>query len=78
MNTVIKFHYYPSADELDRYDERCNEYSQKFHYYPSAVELDRLDERCNTLNDLSNKVCIPNERKYNKISSKTNKNNNFF
>ena len=50
----------------------------KFHYYPSAVELDRLDERCNTLNDLSNKVCIPNERKYNKISIKTNKNNNFF
>ena len=48
-----------------------NEYSQKFHYYPSAVELDRYDESCNTLNDLSNKVCIPNETKYNKISSKT-------
>ena len=48
-----------------------NKYNQKFHYYLSAVELDRYDESCNTLNDLSNKVCIPNETKYNKISSKT-------
>ena len=48
-----------------------NEYSQKLHYYPSAVELDRYDESCNTLNDLSNKVCILNQTKYNKISSKT-------
>ena len=43
----------------------------KFHYYPSAVELDSYDESCNTLNALSNKVCILNETKYNKISSKT-------
>ena len=48
-----------------------NKYSQKFHYYQSAVELDRYDESCNTLNDLSNKVCILNQTKYNKISSKT-------
>ena len=38
-----------------------NEYSQEFHYYPSAVKLDRCAGSCNTLNDLSNKVCIPNK-----------------
>ena len=37
-----------------------NEYSQKFHYYSFAVKLDRCVGSCNTLNDLSNKVCIPN------------------
>ena len=38
-----------------------NEYSQEFHYYPFAVKLDRCVESCNTLNDLSNKVCVPNK-----------------
>ena len=38
-----------------------NEYSQEFHYYPFAVKLDRSVGSCNTLNDLSNKVCIPNK-----------------
>ena len=38
-----------------------NEYSKKFHYYPFAVKLDRCVGSCNTLNDLSNKVCIPNK-----------------
>ena len=38
-----------------------NEYSQKIHYYPFAVKLDRRVESFNTLNDLSNKVCIPNK-----------------
>ena len=38
-----------------------NAYSQEFHYYPFAVELDRCVGSCNTLNDLSNKVCIPNK-----------------
>ena len=38
-----------------------NEYSQKFHYYPFAVKLDRCVESCNTLNELSNKVCVPNK-----------------
>ena len=36
-----------------------NEYSQEFHYYPFAVKLDRCVRSCNTLNDLSNKLCIP-------------------
>ena len=38
-----------------------NEYSQEFHYYPFAVKLDRSVGSCNTLNDSSNKVCIPNK-----------------
>ena len=38
-----------------------NEYSQELHYYPFAVKLDRCVGSCNTLNDLSNKVCIPNK-----------------
>ena len=37
------------------------EYSQEFHYYPFAVKLDRFFGSCNTINDLSNKVCIPNK-----------------
>ena len=41
-----------------------NEYSQEFHYYPFAVKLDRCVESCNTLNDLSNKVCIPNKTEH--------------
>ena len=38
-----------------------NEYSQEFHYYPFLVKLDRCVGSCNTINDLSNKVCIPNK-----------------
>ena len=38
-----------------------NEYSQEFHYYPFSVKLDRCTRSCNTLNDLSNKVCVPNK-----------------
>ena len=40
-----------------------NEYSQKFHYYPFAVRLDGCVGSCNTLNDLSDKVCVPNKTK---------------
>ena len=38
-----------------------NEYSQEFKYNPFAVKLDRCVGSCNTLNDLSNKVCVPNK-----------------
>ena len=37
------------------------QYSQKFHYYSFAVKLDICVGSCNTLNDLSNKVYIPNK-----------------
>ena len=39
-----------------------NEYSQELHCYLFAVKLDRRFGSCNTLNDLSNKLCVPNER----------------
>ena len=38
-----------------------NEYSQELLYYSFEVNLDRCIGSCNTLNDLSNKVCIPNK-----------------
>ena len=38
-----------------------NEFIQEFHYYPFAVKLDRCVGSCNTLNDLSNKVWVPNK-----------------
>ena len=38
-----------------------NECRQELHYYPFTVKLDRCIESCNTLNDLSNKVCVPNK-----------------
>ena len=38
-----------------------NEYSQEFHYYPFALKLDRFVGSYNTLNNLSNKICVPNK-----------------
>ena len=38
-----------------------DEYSQELHYYPFTVKLDRRVGSCNDLNDLSNKVCVPNK-----------------
>ena len=38
-----------------------NQYSQEFHYYLFAVKLDRCAGNCNTLNDLSNKLFVPNK-----------------
>ena len=39
----------------------CYEYSQEFHYYPFAVKLERCVGSSNSLNDLSNKVCVPDK-----------------
>ena len=38
-----------------------SEYTQVLHYYLFAINLDRCVWSCNTLNDLSNKVCVPNK-----------------
>ena len=38
-----------------------NEHSQELHYYPFTVKLDRCVGSCNTINELSNKVCVPNK-----------------
>ena len=40
-----------------------NEYSQGLRYYPFAVNLDKCVESCNILNDISNRVCVPNKTK---------------
>ena len=40
-----------------------SEYSQEFHYYRFSVKLNRCVGNCNNLNNLSNKVCIPNKTK---------------
>ena len=42
-------------------DLHSNEYSQKFHFFLFSVKFGRYVGRCNTLNDLSNKACIPNK-----------------
>ena len=38
-----------------------NEYIEEWRYYPFAVNLDRCMGGFNTLNDLSNKVCVPSK-----------------
>ena len=41
-----------------------NEYTQGLHYYPFTINLDKCVGTCNTLNDLSNKVCVPNKTEH--------------
>ena len=36
-----------------------NELAQSLLYYPFAVDLDRCMGSCNTLNNLSNRLCVP-------------------
>ena len=36
-----------------------NELAQNLLYYPFAVDLDRCMGSCNTLNNLSNRLCVP-------------------
>ena len=38
-----------------------NEIIQELFYHPFAANLDRCRGSCNTLNDLSNRVCVPNK-----------------
>ena len=45
-----------------------SEYSQELHYYPFAVKLYRCVGNCNTLNDLYNKVCVPNKTEHLNLS----------
>ena len=42
-------------------DSHPNDYSQEFHCYSFTVKLDKCVASCNTLDDLSNKVCVPNK-----------------
>ena len=41
-----------------------SEYSQEFNYYSFAIKLDGRVESCNTLNDLSNKIWVPNKTRF--------------
>ena len=38
-----------------------DKYSHELHYCPFEIKLDRCVWSCNTLNDLSNKACVPNK-----------------
>ena len=38
-----------------------DEYNKESHYYPFPVKLDKCIRSCNTLNDLFNKVYVPNK-----------------
>ena len=53
----------PTLTNLHPYECR-----QEFHYDPFAVKLDRCFGSCNTLNDLSNKVCVPNKAEHLNLS----------
>ena len=46
-----------------------NEYTQELRFYPSAVNLDGCFRSCYTLNDLPNKLCLPNETEDLNLSS---------
>ena len=39
-----------------------NEYSQEFHDYSFTVKLCKCVGSCDALNDLSNRVCVPNKK----------------
>ena len=41
-----------------------NEYSQEFHNYLFALKLHRCLRSCNTLNDSTNKLCVPNKTRF--------------
>ena len=45
-----------------------NKYTQGLHYYTFSVNLDICVGSCNILNDLSNKVCVPNKTEDSNLS----------
>ena len=50
------------TEQSEMYDSMY-EYSQELHYYPYALNLDRCVGSGNALNDLSNKLSVPNKTK---------------
>ena len=50
------------TEQSEMYDSMY-EYSQELLYYPYALSLDRCVGSCNALNDLSNKLSVPNKAK---------------
>ena len=49
--------------QLTRISLYLNKYTQGLLYYPFVVNLDRYVGSSNSLNDLSNKVCVPRKTK---------------
>ena len=45
-----------------------NKYSQELHYYLFVVNLVKYIGNLNTLNDLSNRICVPNKKEDLKIN----------
>ena len=45
-----------------------NKYSQELHYYLFVVNLVKYTGNLNTLNDLSNRICVPNKTEDLKIN----------
>ena len=45
-----------------------NKYSQELHYYLFVVNLVKYIGNLNTLNDLSNRICVPNKTEDLKIN----------
>ena len=41
-----------------------NEYGQGLYYYSFSVNLGRCVRNCNTLNDLCNKLCVPDKTRF--------------
>ena len=41
-----------------------NKYSSELHFYPFVVKLDKCVGSCNSLNNLSNKVCVPRKTRF--------------
>ena len=56
MRVVKLSEMYDSPTLINLYS---NENSQEFPYSPFVVIFDRCVGSCNSLNDLSNKVCVP-------------------
>ena len=61
MCVVVSLSNQKRMTQLTLINIHLNECSQELHYYPLAVNLGRFAGSCNTFDDLSNKVCVPNE-----------------
>ena len=61
MCVVVSLSNQKRMTQLTLINIHLNECSQELHYDPLAVNLGRFAGSCNTFDDLSNKVCVPNE-----------------
>ena len=68
---LAKQNVYPEVIKNGRFNLllHLNEYSQELHYFSFVVNLDKCVGRFDTLNDLSNKVCVPNKTEYLNLST---------